>query len=272
MPRLPQPDPEGAWSGSGDLHTASAWVDAAQRIVVLTGAGVSAESGVPTFRDAQTGLWAQVRPEDMASEPGFRADPAGVWAWYEHRRALLQGVQPNAGHRALADFARRHPGRLTLITQNVDGLHQLAGSEGVLCLHGELRGNRWLDDPRSCCDLARAEPGAPPRCAHCGNLVRPAVVWFGESLPIDILGQAEEAVSACDLMLVVGTAGAVYPAAGLAHMARRIGARVVIVNPAPSELDGTAHAVLRGPSAEVLPLLLGRDRTAGDTSAAAAPR
>lgn len=271
----PSPAPQSVPPGTAAqaaLQIATAWVAAAQRIAVLTGAGVSAESGVPTFRDAQTGLWAQYRPEDMASEAGFRAHPGRVWDWYEHRRALLHGVQPNAGHRVVAYFARRHPGRLTLITQNVDGLHRLAGSEGVLCLHGDLQGNQWLDEPRACCDLSAATPGSPPRCAMCGNLVRPAVVWFGESLPMDVLAQAEEAASACDLMLVVGTAGAVYPAAGLAHMARRVGARVVVVNPSPSELDGIAHAVLRGPSARLLPLLLDGDRPAGDTGAAAAPR
>ena len=127
------------------LETVRGWIAQAQRIAVLTGAGVSAESGVPTFRDAQTGYWAQFNPQEMASERGFRAAPQRVWDWYEHRRAMLVGVQPNAGHQALAAFARRHPGRLALITQNVDGLHQRAGSEGVLCLHGDLAANRWLD-------------------------------------------------------------------------------------------------------------------------------
>lgn len=239
------------------LAEARAWLDGARHIAVLSGAGVSAESGVPTFRDAQTGYWAQFDPRDMASERGFRSAPQRVWDWYEHRRAMLQGVQPNAGHKALAAFARRHPGRLTLITQNVDGLHQQAGSEGVLCLHGDLAANRWLDRPRPCCDLARAEPGHPPRCATCGNLVRPGVVWFGEALPLAVLDAAQRAAQDCALMLVVGTAGAVYPAAGLAHLARQGGARVVVLNPAPSELDGIAHAVLRGTAAQLLPPLLG---------------
>ncbi|GAO21990.1 NAD-dependent protein deacetylase [Alicycliphilus sp. B1] len=197
---------------------------------MLTGAGVSAESGVPTFRDAQTGLWARFRPEDLATEQAFRRNPGRVWDWYAERREKLLGVQPNAGHHALAAFARRAPGRLTLITQNVDGLHQLAGSEGVLCLHGRLADDRWLDHPRPCCDLARAVPDRPPRCAGCGNLVRPGVVWFGEALPTQALDAAQQAVQACDVMLVVGTAGAVYPAAGLAHQARQAGARVVVLN------------------------------------------
>jgi NAD-dependent deacetylase len=235
---------------------AHAWVQQAQRIVVLTGAGVSAESGVPTFRDAQTGFWAQFRSEDMATEAGFRAQPARVWDWYQYRRSLLAQVQPNAGHVALAEWARRRPGVLTLVTQNVDGLHQLAGSQGVLCLHGDLRLDRWLNAPRSCCDPARLTPGSPPQCADCANPRRPAVVWFGEALPMDVLEQAQHAAQACDVMLVVGTAGAVYPAAGLAHLARQSGAQVVVINPAPSELDDVAHLLLRGTSAQLLPRLL----------------
>lgn len=238
------------------LDEARAWLRDARRVAVLTGAGVSAESGVPTFRDAQTGLWARFRPEDLATEQAFRRNPGRVWDWYAERREKLLGVQPNAGHHALAAFARRAPGRLTLITQNVDGLHQLAGSEGVLCLHGRLADDRWLDHPRPCCDLARAVPDRPPRCAGCGNLVRPGVVWFGEALPTQALDAAQQAVQACDVMLVVGTAGAVYPAAGLAHQARQAGARVVVLNVGPSELDGIAHAVLRGPSSQLLPALL----------------
>ncbi|NUN61042.1 MAG: NAD-dependent deacylase [Burkholderiaceae bacterium] len=228
----------------------------AHHIAVLTGAGISAESGVPTFRDAQTGYWAQFRAEDMATEEGFRAHPARVWRWYQHRRQLLAGVQPNDGHRALAKFALRHPGRLTLITQNVDGLHQRAGSEGVLCLHGDLLEDRFLDLPRACCHPDTVEAGNPPHCPRCGNMLRPGVVWFGEPLPLAVLDAAQQAARACDLMLVVGTAGAVYPAAGLAQSARAAGARVVVVNTAPSELDDVAHVVLRGGAAQVLPALL----------------
>lgn len=238
------------------LDEVRAWLCDARRIAVLTGAGVSAQSGVPTFRDAQAGYWAQFDPMAMASERGFRAQPALVWDWYAHRRTLLNEVLPNAGHRALAAFAQRRPGRLTLITQNVDGLHQRAGSPGVQCLHGDLLSNRWLDRPRPCCDLAHAVPGYPPRCGTCGNLLRPGVVWFGEALPLPVLAAAQQAAQACELMLVVGTAGAVYPAAGLAHQARHAGARVVVVNTAASELDDVAHAVLRGTSAYLLPALL----------------
>ena len=232
----------------------------AAHIAVLSSAGISAESGVPTFRDAQTGLWARFRPEELATEDAFRRHPERVWDWYAERRASLAAVQPNAGHLALAEFERRHPGRLTVITQNVDGLHQRAGSQDVLALHGSLAEDRWLDPcalhRQGACDVARAEPGRPPRCPQCGNPVRPAVIWFGEMLPEDALRQAEQAASRCDVMLVVGTAGAVYPAAGLAHQARAVGAQVIIVNPHPSELDELAHLRLAGSAAQVLPRLL----------------
>lgn len=238
------------------LDTVRAWVQEARHIAVLTGAGVSAESGVPTFRDAQTGYWAQFRAEDMATEEGFRAHPERVWNWYQHRRQLMEGVQPNAGHLALAAFQAAHPGRLTLITQNVDGLHQCAGSTGVLCLHGDLFADRWLDTPRNCCHIDDAVAGSPQHCDRCGNQLRPGVVWFGEMLPLAVFEAAEQASRRCDLMLVAGTAGAVYPAAGLARQARAAGARVAVVNPAPSELDDAADAVLRGTSATLMPQLL----------------
>jgi NAD-dependent deacetylase len=239
------------------------WLYDAARIAVLTGAGVSAESGVPTVRDAQSGLWANFRPEELATEEAFRHHPQRVWDWYAGRREQLQGVQPNAGHMVLAAFQQQHPGRLTLITQNVDGLHQKAGSTGVLALHGNLSEDRWLDlcalarRPQDACAVEQAEPGRPPRCPQCSNMLRPAVVWFGEALPVDALTAAQRAAQECDLMLVVGTSGEVYPAAGLAHQARRAGAKVVVLNPEPTELDAVAHAVLTGTSAQLLPALLG---------------
>jgi NAD-dependent deacetylase len=229
------------------------WVGAARHIAVLTGAGMSAESGVPTFRDAQTGLWAQFDPQQLATEDAFRANPSRVWDWYAFRRAMLAKVEPNAGHRALAAFAQRHPGRLTLITQNVDGLHQRAGSPDVLALHGNIADDKWLDPPKACCIAQAAVPGSPPRCARCGNMRRPDVVWFGEMLPADALAAAEDAALACDLMLVVGTSGVVYPAAGLARTAA---GKRVIINPEPTELDDAADAVLHGTAAQLLPQLL----------------
>ncbi len=239
-----------------ELHELRERIAHAAHIAVLTGAGVSAESGVPTFRDDKNSYWAQFNPQDMASEAGFRAHPQRVWQWYAHRREAVAAVQPNAGHHALAQWALQHPGRMTLVTQNVDGLHQRAGSPGVLCLHGELMRDRWLERPRACCDLAGQNPGEPPQCPVCGNLVRPGVVWFGESLPMGVWQAAEAAVQRCEVLLVVGTSGAVYPAAGLARIARRAGAHVAVINPAPSELDDAAHQCLRGPSAQILPALL----------------
>lgn len=231
------------------------WIREARSIAVLTGAGISAESGVPTFRDAMSGLWARFDPRELATEDAFRAHPQRVWDWYAERREAMAGVEPNAGHHALAAFQARHPGRLTLITQNVDGLHQRAGS-AVLALHGDLCADRWLDAPRPCCTGHPPAPGRPPRCAACGNLRRPAVVWFGEALPEAELMAAEAAAESCDLMLVVGTSGEVYPAAGLAYQAQRAGARVVIVNPQPSALDALAGAKVRERAARCLPFLM----------------
>lgn len=227
-------------------------------VAVLTGAGMSAESGIPTFRDALTGLWSRFDPARLASEEGFRADPQLVWDWYADRRGGVRQALPNAGHRALGDFHRRHPRVLTLITQNVDDLHQRAGVPETIRLHGDILADRWLEPcrERPVCDPASADAGRPPRCGRCGNLARPGVVWFGESLPAAAMEAATDAARRCRLMLVVGTSGAVWPAAGLAGQARRHGAAVVIVNPQASEIDDEAQFVLRGTAASVLPALL----------------
>jgi NAD-dependent deacetylase len=227
-------------------------------VAVLTGAGMSAESGIPTFRDAMTGLWSRFDPAQLASEEGFRADPERVWDWYAERRAGVRAALPNEGHRALAAFAQAYPGVLSVITQNVDDLHQRAGNTDAIRLHGDILQDRWLDACREsvACTTASASRGRPPRCARCGNRVRPAVVWFGEMLPPRAIEAAERAVGRCRVLLVVGTSGAVWPAAGLAATARRAGAQVVIVNPHPSEIDDVAHEVLRGTAAQTLPRLL----------------
>ncbi len=224
-------------------------------VAVLTGAGMSAESGIPTFRDAMSGLWSRFDPAQLASEEGYREDPGRGWTWYAERRAGVQAAQPNAGHVALADFHRRHPGVLTLVTQNVDDLHQRAGVPETLRLHGDILATQWLDPcPQGRgCDVAQAVDGRPPHCADCGNLLRPAVVWFGEMLPAGAMRTANRALRECDVFVVVGTSGAVWPAAGMAAEARREGAHVVIVNPHPSEIDDQAHVLLRGTAAEVLP-------------------
>ena len=235
-------------------------VAGAASICVLSGAGMSAESGIPTFRDALTGLWSRFDPAQLASEEGYRADPGLVWDWYAERREAVRRAAPNAGHVALARFMRRHPARMTIVTQNVDDLHQRAGSDGVIRLHGDILAERWLDAcPRAprgpACDTAWAAASRPPRCAECGNLVRPDVVWFGEMLPLGAIDAAERAARGCSLMLVVGTSGVVWPAAGLAATARRAGAAVAVVNPHPSDLDEVAHERLEGTAAAVLPAL-----------------
>jgi NAD-dependent deacetylase len=232
-------------------------------LCVLTGAGMSAESGIPTFRDALTGYWSQFDPMALASEEGFRSHPQRVWDWYAERREGVRHAVPNAGHRSLGRFALRHPGVLRVVSQNVDDLHQRAGNEDTMRLHGDIQQDRWLDPcPHAArgkaCDTALAAPGRPPRCGECGNLVRPGVVWFGEPLPIGALTAAEQAADGCTVMLVIGTSGAVWPAAGLAGRARRGGAWVALINPQASELDDNAHAVLRGTAAVLLPALLDR--------------
>jgi NAD-dependent protein deacetylase/lipoamidase len=231
-------------------------IGSARRLAVLTGAGISAESGIPTFRDAQTGLWAQYDPMQLATEEGFRADPALVWRWYAWRRGLVAGAQPNAGHRALAAAQSRFE-HLALITQNVDGLHARAGSAGLIELHGNIMRTVCLDR----CGFVEATPerlpsGEPPTCPRCGGWLRPDVVWFGEMLDPEVLQAAGAQAARCDAMLVVGTSGLVYPAAGLPAGARRTGAPVITVNPEPTELDGLAAVCIRGRAAEVLPRLL----------------
>ncbi|HEU0203091.1 MAG TPA: NAD-dependent deacylase [Burkholderiaceae bacterium] len=238
------------------LDAARAAIAAAKRCVVLTGAGMSAESGVPTFRDAQTGLWSRFDPMRLASVEGFCADPALVWRWYAERREGLKRAAPHAGHRALPVLAQRFE-RFTLVTQNVDGLHVRAGSRNVLELHGNILRSRCFEDCGvSFDDPAELPPGEPPACPQCGAWLRPDVVWFGELLDPAVLQAAEEAAEACDLMLVVGTSGMVYPAAGLPEIARRRGAKVIVINPNPSDLDDIAHIVIPATAGTALPALL----------------
>ncbi len=227
---------------------------AARAVGVLTGAGISAESGIPTFRDAQTGLWARFRPEELATAEAFRRDPALVWDWYAWRRGLVAGAAPNAGHRALARLERLVPA-LVLVTQNVDGLHQRAGSANVVELHGNLHRSRCFAEGV----VIAGDPGAgerPPRCPRCGAHLRPDVVWFGEALPAQALERAETAARACDVFFSIGTSGAVFPAAQLPLTARAAGATVVEINRDPTPLTGAASFSLLGPSGTILPALV----------------
>ena len=221
---------------------------------VLTGAGISAESGVPTFRDAQTGLWAKFRPEDLATPAAFERDPQRIWEWYEWRRELVRRAAPSAGHRALVALAGTVP-RLTLVTQNVDGLHQRAGSTGVIEYHGNILRDRCSAEGTIAGRSSLSVTGLP-ECARCGELLRPDVVWFGEPIPGYAALEAGAAAADCDVFLSIGTASVVYPAAGLAEIAQRSGATIIEVNTESTSLTPLADFSLRGPSGEVLPQLL----------------
>ena len=226
----------------------------ARSVAVLTGAGVSAESGIATFRDAQTGLWARFDPRELATPSAFARNPKLVWDWYARRRELVAAAQPNAGHRALAELERRVP-RFLLITQNVDGLHQRAGSRNVVELHGNIRRVKCSREG-TIVERWDVSGDAVPRCAVCGALLRPDVVWFEEMLPPDALEQAEAAARECDVLLVAGTSAEVYPAAALPGYAQESGAIVVEVNPNATPLSSTADHVLRGTAGVVLPALV----------------
>jgi NAD-dependent deacetylase len=226
----------------------------ARHVAVLTGAGVSAESGVPTFRDAQTGHWAKYRPEDLATPEAFRRNPKMVWEWYQSRFNAVAGVEPNPGHHALAVMQDLFP-QFTLITQNVDGLHERAGSRKVIELHGNIMKHKCLDCEQAL-DIEQAAAASPPPCPCGKSFYRPDVVWFGENLPVDALDAAKSAAAACDVFFCVGTATVVYPAAELPFAARRHGAVVVEVNRDATPLTEEADYVLRGPSGTVLPAIV----------------
>lgn len=236
------------------LASAAQAIARARHVFVLTGAGISAESGIPTFREALTGLWANFRPEDLATPEAFARDPAFVWQWYEWRRELVRQCLPNAGHLALADLAGLVP-RLTLVTQNVDGLHQRAGSPSVVEYHGNILRDRCVAE-QVVAGRTDAAAGELPRCASCGSLLRPDVIWFGEMIPVDALVTAENAAGDCDAFLSIGTSSLVYPAAGLAEVALRRGVPVIEVNPNPTDLTKFVDIALQGPSGTVLPDLI----------------
>ena len=226
----------------------------APKLTVLTGAGVSQESGLRTFRDAQTGLWAQHKPEELASPEAFARDPKLIWDWYAWRREAVKAVRPNPGHYALVELEKRIPA-FTLITQNVDGLHRMAGSHNVLELHGNIQRVRCAD----CYAFAEIwgdDTESVPRCESCGGLLRPDVVWFGEALPREQLEAAVEAARSCDVFFSVGTSGVVQPAASLAHAARNRGAVVVEINAETTPLTPKTDYFFQGRSGEILPELV----------------
>jgi len=224
----------------------------ARHICVLTGAGVSAESGVPTFREAQTGLWERYNPLDLATPEAFLRDPVLIWRWYRWRRELIAKTEPNPGHKALATLATLAP-QLTLVTQNVDGLHQRAGSTDVIEFHGNLFEDRCFAEN---CIVSCDTDSAVPICPGCGSNVRPGVVWFGEAIAEQALNQSFAAASDCDVFLSIGTSSLVYPAAGLAEIANDSGAVVIEINPNPTEQSAGFDYVIAGNAGKILPEIL----------------
>ena len=253
---------------SESINRARTLLSDAGAVVVLTGAGISAESGVPTFR-GPAGLWKSFRPEDLATPEAFARDPRLVWEWYAWRRTLVAGCVPNAAHRAMAEWALRRD-RVTIVTQNVDGLHARAahevagGRDAGAALPVEVHGS-LLRDRCSGCD-ARTAPVAVdatsvatlPRCTLCGSLLRPDVVWFGEMLDESVLAAADGAAATADVCLVVGTSALVHPAASLPLRTRAHGGMVIEVNPEETPLSRMAEVVIRGGAAEMIPMLVGR--------------
>jgi NAD-dependent deacetylase len=226
----------------------------AEHVVVLTGAGVSAESGVPTFREAQTGLWAQYDPQQLATAAAFERDPRRVWEWYAWRRQLIAQATPNEGHYALAALEARVP-RFSLITQNIDELHQRAGTRETVELHGSIGRCRCV----ACDEVTRhwtEGDDVPPRCPTCGGMLRPDVVWFGEAVPFDALARAVAATHDADLFFSIGTSTVVYPAAALPLEAIEHGATAVEINPEETPATVMMDYVLRGPAGRILPRLV----------------
>lgn len=243
------------------LQQVADYIRSSQRLTVLTGAGVSAESGIPTFRDALTGLWAQYDPTRLATREAFEQNPKLVWDFYQFRRDLMRPAQPNPAHFALAALEQRFP-EMQIITQNVDDLHERAGSRNVIRLHGRIHANKCFADCRgepTPVDVAQLEGNAlneVPVCPYCGAFVRPDVVWFGEMLPLAELDKARIAATYTDVMLVVGTSGVVVPAADMPLVAKENGATIIEFNPVESALTRIADIWLPAPSGETLPLVV----------------
>ena len=240
-----------------DFNHATHLISKANRIFLLTGAGISAESGIPTFRDKQTGLWENYRAEDLANINAFKKDPQTVWSWYQWRRGLVQDKQPNPAHYALANlqqWATDNHKDCSLITQNVDDLHEQAGSQAIH-LHGHLWKNKCSQCDASFSDAIDYNDLQLLSCPMCGGHIRPDIVWFGEMLPQGAWQYAEEAAVHCDVFISIGTSSLVYPAAGLAQLAKQTGAKVIEINLNPTQ-SPLVDVVLAGQAGEILPKIL----------------
>jgi NAD-dependent deacetylase len=243
------------------IRTAAHKIRDAVSLVVLTGAGVSRESNVPTFRDAFDGYWSRFDPQQLATPAAFKADPSLVWRWYQYRRNVVEQAKPNPGHYALADLEDILP-QVTIITQNVDGLHQCAGSTDVNPLHGDIRSYKCFNNcqgdptPIDITALQWDNQSGPPHCPHCGGFVRPDVVWFTERLNFDLLERANRLSAACDVMLVIGTSGLVRPAASMPYLAKRNNAFIIDINPNEDEIKPLADLFIQGQSSKVLPAII----------------
>lgn len=226
----------------------------AKRVVAFTGAGMSAESGVPTFR-GDDGLWKKFKPEELANFNAFIRNPDLVWEWYKYRKELIASIKPNPGHYALAEMETMFE-KWAVITQNIDNLHRRAGSKNVYELHGNIERNYCIACGRFYSNEEIMQQNKAPRCTQCGGLIRPDVVWFGELLPADEWGKSEKAARWSDVFFTIGTSSIVYPAAGLPEIAKRSGSYVVEINVEPTEFSHKADEVILGKSGEVLPELV----------------
>ena len=249
---------------NGSLLKALELFEGARRVLVLTGAGMSAESGVPTFRDAQTGLWARYDPRELATPEAYRRNPSRVFGWYASRLMAVRRVSPHVGYDALARLGEMYPGALTVVTQNVDGLHTRAGTRDVIELHGSLEAFRCSGcrDPYPAAGVVQLVEGGgeiaprPPECSKCGNFIRPGVVWFGEMLPEGVMERAWQAAREADVALVIGTSSMVYPAAELPAIVVGRGGRVIEINPEATPLSPSADLYWQAAAGEALPELV----------------